>query len=133
MRLLFMAKYSIDKRKAIIKISAIFSVSSEKRALTMLLDTGASYTMIPWEAAEALGLRPELSNRKANMITASGIEKVPIVMVDSIACLGKIINNSEVMVHDLPQRSHVDGLLGLSFLKHFKLTIDFREGWLEIG
>ena len=130
--MLFMARYSIDKRKSIIKISVILSTSKDKRLITMALDTGASYTMIPWETAEALGLQPEISTKKANMITASGIEKVPVVTVDSIRTFGKLVNNVEVIVHDLPPRSHVDGLLGLSFLKHFKLTVDFRNGYLEI-
>ena len=127
-----MGKYSIDKRKSIIQISVILSNNENKMAITMALDTGASYTMIPWETAEALGLQPEISDKKANMITASGIEKVPVVKIKSVRTLGKELKDVEVIVHDLPQRSHVDGLLGLSFLRHFKLTIDFRSGYLEI-
>jgi hypothetical protein len=31
-----------------------------------------------------------------------------------------------------PEKSYVDGLLGLSFLKRFKLSLDFRGGILEL-
>ena len=30
----------------------------------MALDTGATYTMIPWEIAEALGYQPQRSKEK---------------------------------------------------------------------
>jgi len=39
----------------------------------------------------------------------------------------------EVLCHDLPPESGVDGLLGLSFLKHFKLTIRFRKGIIDLN
>jgi predicted aspartyl protease len=31
------------------------------------LDTGAMYTMIPWEIAEALGYKPEMSKEKVTL------------------------------------------------------------------
>ena len=36
------------------------------------------------------------------------------------------------VVHDLPETSRVDGLLGLSFLKKLKLYLDFQAGILEL-
>lgn len=36
------------------------------------------------------------------------------------------------MALDLAEASRVDGLLGLSFLRKFKICLDFREGLLEI-
>jgi len=37
-----------------------------------------------------------------------------------------------VAFNNLPEKSYVDGLLGLSFLRSFKVCLDFREGVLEI-
>ena len=39
----------------------------------------------------------------------------------------------EVIVHDLPPTSYVDGLLGLNFLKNFKVCLDFREVFLALS
>jgi len=47
----------------------------------MALDTGATYTMIPLEIAEALGFEPAMSKRKVDVITASGVEKAPLVIL----------------------------------------------------
>jgi len=41
-------------------------------------------------------------------------------------------SNVKAIVHDLPAKSYVDGLLGLSFLRNFELNINFREGCLEL-
>ena len=49
-----------------------------------------------------------------------------------ISVLGKEVRDTPCIVHDLPETSHVDGLLGLSFLRGFKVCLDFQEGILEI-
>lgn len=98
----------------------------------MALDTGASYVMIPWKIAKALGLKPETSLEKTSMITASGTEIVPVISIQSINLAGLKVKNVKAVVHDLPPSSYVDGLLGLSFLKHFKLSLDFKKGILNL-
>jgi hypothetical protein len=47
--------------------------------------------------------------------------------------IGQKVANMEVLCHDIPPESGVDGLLGLSFLKHFKLTIRFRKGIIDLN
>jgi clan AA aspartic protease (TIGR02281 family) len=98
----------------------------------MALDTGATYVMISWDMAEKLELKPELSRERIETVTASGVEKAPLVELPSVSVLGKEARNIKAIVHDLPPKSYVDGLLGLSFLRNFNLQINFREGYLEI-
>ena len=100
--------------------------------LRMALDTGASMTVIPWQAAERLGLDPARSRRRARFMTGSRMEVAPILTVPVMELIGVRVTNVSVLCHDLPQRSLVDGLLGLSFLKHCRLSIDFRRGLLEL-
>ncbi len=128
-----MAKTTFDSQSPI--IAADITLEGEegtKRRIRAALDTGATYTMIPWEIAEALGYKPELSKEKVTLITASGVETAPIIEVKRIRFLGESIDNVPVVCHDLPPRSYVVGLLGSSFLRHFKITIDYRKGILEI-
>ena len=82
----------------------------------MALDTGATYTMIPWEIAEALGYKPEMSKEKVTLITASGVETAPLIEIKKIKFLGEGLDNVAVVCHDLPPKSYVTGLLGSSFL-----------------
>jgi predicted aspartyl protease len=51
--------------------------SGAKRRIRVALDTGATYTMIPWEIAEALGYEPAIAKEKVTLITAGGVETAP--------------------------------------------------------
>ena len=98
----------------------------------LALDTGSTYMMIPWEIADVLGLRPEACKERIDIITASGVEKAPLVTLKSVTVLGKEVKKVKAVVHDLPQKSYVDGLLGLSFFRKFRFCLDFRKGILEL-
>lgn len=125
-------KYSFDPDTPIIVVEANLKGEKVTERLKMALDTGVTYTMIPWKAAEILGLKPEMPGEKVDITTASGVQSVPLVVVNSLSLGTMSIEDTEVVVHDLPERSHVDGLLGLSFLRNFKICMDFKEGVLEI-
>ncbi|MFH1562227.1 MAG: retropepsin-like aspartic protease [Nitrospirota bacterium] len=88
--------------------------------------------MISWETAEVLGINPELSRERIEIVTASGIEKAPLVILKSVTVFGKEAKDIKAVVHDLPPKSYVDGLLGLSYLRNFKFCIDFKKGFLEL-
>ena len=74
---------------------------------------------------------PRLGRQR--IITGSGVEYAPRTTVRSATAIGQKVANLEVLCHDIPPESGVDGLLGLSFLKHFKLTIRFRKGIIDLN
>jgi len=128
-----MSKFRFNIKTPVIILSVLLEGSSKsKQKIRMALDTGATYTMIPWKTAELLGLEPELSKERIEIITASGVEKAPLVTVKSMIALGKRIEGIDVVVHDLPPKSYVDGLLGLKSLVELELKVDFNEGTLEV-
>ena len=100
--------------------------------LRMVLDTGASFTIIPWSAAEALGYHPANSSDRVQFMTGSGREAAPLLMLKGIEVLGVRLRQVPVLCHDLPQGSLVDGLLGLSFLRRCRLFLDFQDGVLQL-
>jgi len=105
-----MAKYRFDPKLPII---ALYTKLEGKITVKpkLALDTGATYVMIPWEIAGALGLEPELSKERVDIITASGIERVPLVTVKSMTVLGKEAKGVKAVVHDLPPKGYVDCLI----------------------
>ncbi len=125
-------KCRLDIQESVISLKVRVEGEREVKKINMALDTGATYVMLPWEIAEVLGYEPELSKERINIITASGVEKAPLIILKVVGVLGKRAENIKAIVHDLPQESYVDGLLGLSFLKNFKVCLDFRNGVLEI-
>ena len=95
------------------------------RTITMALDTGAILTMIPIETALAIGYDPARTTKRVELVTASGLEFVPRLMVRTIRSLGHTVRNVDVVCHDLPTQSPVKGLLGLNFLRHFNVHLNF--------
>lgn len=126
-------EYKFDPEEPVIVLTVTLkSEYGEKKKIEMALDTGATYILIPWDIAEALGYEPAYSKQKINLTTASGNEKSPLITVDCVSVLGKEVKNVQCIVHDLPEASRIDGLLGLSFLRWFKVCLDFKNGVLEI-
>lgn len=126
-----MSIIKFDKDKSVILVYVILKNKGETRRLLMALDTGATYCMIPWKIADILGLQPELYKEKIETITASGIENVPLIEIESVRANNSESKNVKAIVHDLPPKSYVDGLLGLSFLKN--LNFNFKEGYFELS
>lgn len=101
--------------------------------LRLLVDTGATYTMISLKAAMAIGTDPSVVTRRIPIVTVSAVEYTPLVTIPSLKCLGHDFPNVEVVCHDLPPQSAVDGLLGLNVLTHipsFRRFLDAISSYL---
>ena len=128
-----MGRQAFDLRLNVVVLRVRLQGRGKRYAyLRMVLDTGASMTVIPWNAAEALGYDPARTKHRVQFMTGSGMEAAPVFAVKTMEALGVCVNRVPVLCHDLPQRSLVDGLLGLSFLKHCRLSIDFKNGVLSL-
>ncbi len=119
---------------AVLVFANVIGTHAERqRRLRLLVDTGATYTMIPHDVAVALGYRPDRAPRRIPLMTANGTVRAPLVTLARVEALGQTASSSEALVHDLPASSRIDGLLGLSFLRGFRLTLDFMEGFIELS
>ncbi|MDD3013858.1 MAG: TIGR02281 family clan AA aspartic protease [Candidatus Gastranaerophilales bacterium] len=88
-----------------------------------IIDTGATYTIINPDLANKLGLN--LNNaQKINLITANGTITASKAVLNSVEIKGLSAKNVEVAVSNMGTNSNLPGLLGMSFLKNFKVTID---------
>jgi clan AA aspartic protease (TIGR02281 family) len=88
-----------------------------------IIDTGATYTSISRDMADKLGL--DLSHCETVFITtANGRIEVPKVTLQKLNVNGLEAYNVEATVIPLRKESTFSGLLGLSFIRQFVLTID---------
>lgn len=105
--------------------------SGSFRTIVAALDTGAATTSIPVSVALDLGY--DLDNaEEIEIITGSRVETVKIINAKEIRAIGESISNIEVLCHDLPEGSAVDGLLGANFLSEFDVNISYSQGIVEI-
>lgn len=93
--------------------------------ISLLVDTGATYTIVPVEVLNNLGY--DIRNPPGycnNMVTGQGrIKQLPIVLVSSLYCLGQRISDFPVLAYTLPDNPYWDGLLGMDFLTRFRAVL----------
>ncbi len=90
---------------------------------TFILDTGATYTSISPELAKQLGY--DLKHApKIIITTANGQVAMPKITLKSLSLNGYTAYNVEATVMPLPKHLAFSGLLGLSFIRHHRITID---------
>jgi clan AA aspartic protease (TIGR02281 family) len=99
----------------------------------MILDTGAAFTALSWSDLKVIGYDPAVVPERQEIITANGIIEVPKLLVDRIVVGDAKAEGVEVICHDIPELAGIRGLLGLSFLKHFRTIIDYKQSYLEIS
>lgn len=75
-----------------------------------------------------LGYDPAIVSERIQMITGSGVEFVPRVVVAQIEAFGQNRQDFPVLCHTLPPSATVDGVLGLDFFRGKRLVLDFRSG-----
>lgn len=102
------------------------------REIDMVLDTGAVYTIIAWDVAKDIGYDPAISEHRMPIVTANGIIEAPLITVQRIQIADLGAEGVNVICHDIPEITGIEGLLGLSFLKKFRTVIDYTTGILEI-
>ena len=123
---------SISRDCSAIVLDGLISGPEGEHMVQFLLDTGASITMVPSKVLEKIGSMDNVIEDSISIKTASGTVHVNIVKVGRIEILGEIVEGIEVACYDIPPQTRVEALLGLNFLKHFKMTLDFPNGKLRL-
>jgi clan AA aspartic protease (TIGR02281 family) len=96
-----------------------------------ILDTGATFTTISRLVADRLGVRGGTS--RISLSTASGLVQAPLVLLDEVDIGGAASRHIPAVIHDLPNAPPaVVGLLGLSFLERFRVSLDLTSGVLKL-
>lgn len=101
-------------------------------AVRLLLDTGASNTLIDAASLVTAGYGSAPSRGRAQIQMVSGLVTLPILAVLSLEALGHTRTNLLVGAHIFPPGANADGLLGLDFLRGYELNLDFRCGQITL-
>lgn len=99
---------------------------NQRRVFDMMVDSGASLTVITRPMAKALGITPAHIVETISVSTANGVTEMPIVYVKSIDVGGLVSQQVPVAVAG-PEMDI--GLLGQDFLQQY--DVSFRRDHLE--
>lgn len=125
--------FPFEQKRGPIYVEAEISGPTGRSNLRLLLDTGATTSLIAPSMLKALGYAPDLSTDRVQVTMGSGVESVPRIVLTRLTALGRHQFGLPVLSHDLPPDAGVDGLLGLDFMRDQVLTIDFRLGLIALA
>ena len=92
-----------------------------------LIDTGATYTLISPKMAKKLRIRKGEGYAATFTVADGRTVEGRVVLLDEIRVGRAKVYDTEVAILDTFGDTGLDGLLGMSFLRHFKFKIDHQE------
>ena len=103
------------------------------RDAKLIVDTGADITILSNQVARDAGILPSSYINTVTLNTAGGPVRADVARLDAIAVGTAEVSHVPVALHDLPDApAGVDGLLGLTFLEKFLVTLDAQKGELHL-
>jgi predicted aspartyl protease len=94
------------------------------RGIRLLVDTGATYTVLPVGFLKTLGYDVANAPQKTQVTAAGGNLQVPLVVVKRFSCLGCSVDDFSLVALNLPLNSVISGLIGMDFLVRHRAIID---------
>ena len=112
--------------------SSVIVAATLNRALTayLIVDTGATITIVSQRIASELGLRTVTYGTFAGV---GGVIRRPMAQLRSLKVGEAEIQNLVVAVHDFHPNPQIEGLLGLDFLRRFHVSLDSRKQQLVLS
>lgn len=103
------------------------------RDARLILDTGADVTILSHALALDLGIFPSAPLSTVTLNTVGGQVRADVVRVGSVSVGEAEARDVLAVIHDLPDApTGIDGLLGLTFLDRFVVTVDTLKGEMQL-
>jgi predicted aspartyl protease len=133
-------KYPLAKLPVVyVRVAGLNGKTMEVRAI---VSTGATECIITTRDALELGytIPPDLYSRseKASKegiettVTAGYLVDMARLLLKEVRVGDLSVKDVEALAWDIPENAGVDAVVGVSFLKNFRMTVNFKEGFFEI-
>ncbi|MCW6051660.1 retroviral-like aspartic protease family protein [Lyngbya sp. CCAP 1446/10] len=97
----------------------------------LLVDTGSSFTILPVQVLQNLGYNTGNPLRRQELVTGQGIIYAPVINVSWFNCVGQLIEDFEIVAHNLPPNIRINGLIGMDFLTRFQAVISVGDAEIK--
>ncbi|MGB2705417.1 MAG: retropepsin-like aspartic protease [Candidatus Omnitrophota bacterium] len=115
------------------RFGVVDAVLNGKVRASLYVDTGASVVLISSDIAGQLGIDLEEIKEKITVVLADGRTSTATpITLDSIEVGSSRVKNVKAAVSRTSPGGGIDGLLGMSFLRHFHVKVDSKENCLVL-
>lgn len=115
------------------RVVVVWGLLNGALRIRLLVDSGAAYTLLSEEVAQRVGLTLNQPHSMASIVTIEHVvAPVRLGRIDSLQIGTARLPNVEVGLTLLSPALGVDGILGLSFLRHFRVTFEFDRATLVL-
>lgn len=97
-------------------------------SLRLAVDTGSTETILMPEILDEIGYSPRQGEAITAIRSVVGVERGYLLRVARFRALGHEFSDFRIDAHDLPEGFGINGLLGLSFLRHFNYEVRSADG-----
>lgn len=107
-------------------LPTVLVIINEDGRFALVVDSGAQRMIISRTTAARLGLNLDSPLRLQRLEGVGQTAPVPVIRLERVRVGGSSVANLEASVLDLPPVLQADELLGLNFLRRFRVTFDFE-------
>jgi predicted aspartyl protease len=119
--------------QGLVLFPATLSGPSGTHVARLALDTAATETTLSKRVLGLIGCySANATYPTVRVIMGNGVVAVPQVTVNTLNALGQQHSDFTVQAHTLPPGLPMDGLLGLDFIRRYRLVVDFKTGYLVL-
>lgn len=97
-----------------------------------IIDTGAALTIVRTSRLKMIGLNQDHAIAPFATDSVIGREEGYRLLVPTIEVFGVTLNNFEVAAMELPEKYHIDGLIGMNLLRQFDFCIYSQHNVIRI-
>ncbi len=107
--------------------AAIAGTQGDSSVFRLLVDTGATYTVLPSKPLASLGYNIFQPSKRLRIVGLNGVIDAPVVNTLWINCLGQRIEDFPLIAYTIPVAAFFDGVLGMDFLNHVEAIISVAK------
>ncbi len=105
-------------------VPVVFGHDGRELELTMMFDTGATFTTLSHATLKQLGITPAADAPRIELHTANGVRESQLVRLDEVWLGNLKVTNVAIATCDACESENASGLLGLNVSGGFNLQID---------
>jgi hypothetical protein len=113
----------------LVHASLPFKTQEKTYTVPLIWDTGAALTLIDTKIIDYLGYSArEDGVQKSTLDGAGGRSEGYLIRVPRFRCLGFTLPEFALSCHDMDTKLGISGLLGMNFLEHFCIDVNYGSG-----